>query len=140
MNEDKLYVVRLYDGMDGEWMDVSEEVTKEEAESIWNERTCNGTCRTVYYDIDYYEIFPADTKMTFSNGQSLRSANSRISRCKVTDEMIAKIKAERLKLEGTSTYRLWHILWTKAVGTPEYNKDEWKELDGRLFEQGMLNH
>ena len=64
MNENK-FIVRLYDGFDNEWIDVSEPVNRKEAERIWNERTKDGTQNTSFEDIDYYEIFPADTKMLF---------------------------------------------------------------------------
>jgi len=63
---DELFVVRLYDGFDNLWMDVSEPVNKVEAEKILNEKTKDGTKNTKYADIDYYCIFPADTKMMFS--------------------------------------------------------------------------
>lgn len=62
----ELYVVRLYDGFDNEWMDVSEAISREEAEKILAEKTENGTKMTKFEDIDYYEIFPADTIMLFS--------------------------------------------------------------------------
>ena len=60
------YIVRLYDGFDNEWIDVSEPVSKEEADRIWNEKTGNGTHNTCYANIDYYDIFPEDTVMFFS--------------------------------------------------------------------------
>lgn len=63
---DKKYIVRLYDGFDNEWIDVSSPVSKEEANRIWNEKTNNGTEKTTYNDIDYYAIFEADTVMVFS--------------------------------------------------------------------------
>lgn len=63
--EEELFIVRLYDGFDNKWMDVSEPVSKEEADRIWNEKTENGKKRTSYEDIDYFEIFPADTQMLF---------------------------------------------------------------------------
>jgi len=63
-----LFVVRLYDGFDYEWMDVSKAVTKAEAEVILAEKTGNGTHNTSYSNIDYYRIFPADTKMLYSDG------------------------------------------------------------------------
>lgn len=63
---DKLYIVRLYDGFDGLWVNVSEPVSKGEADKILNKKTDNGTKNTSYDDIDYYKIFPADTKMVFS--------------------------------------------------------------------------
>ena len=61
-----LFVVRLFDGFDFEWMDVSEPVSKEEATRIWNKKTKNGTKQTSFAEIDYYAIFPADTRMLFS--------------------------------------------------------------------------
>lgn len=64
----KLKVVRLYDGFDRQWMDVSKPVPEDEAQRIWNEKTKNGTERTKYADIDYYAIFPADTRMLYSEG------------------------------------------------------------------------
>ena len=105
MSEDKLYVVRLFDGMDGEWMDITDAITEEEAKRIWNKKTKGGTYKTSYDDIDYYDIFPADTKMYFSEGRS-------------------------------QTNRLFHILWIKAVGTPDYNSKEWEELGNRLSKKG----
>jgi hypothetical protein len=65
---DKLFVVRLYDGFDNQWMDVSKPVSKEAAEVILAEKTENGTKNVSYSDIDYYSIFPADTKMLYSDG------------------------------------------------------------------------
>ena len=64
MNEE-LFIVRLYDGFDYVWIDISEPVTKEEAKKIWNEKTKNGTEKTSFGDIDYFDIFPADTKMHY---------------------------------------------------------------------------
>lgn len=58
-----LYVVRLYDGFDRKWLDVSEPVSKQEAEKISDEKTKGGAQNTCYADIDYYNIFPANTKM-----------------------------------------------------------------------------
>lgn len=66
-NLENLFVVRLYDGFDNEWMDVSKPVSKEEATKIWNEKTKNGTQNTKYDDIDYYHIYPADTRMLYSS-------------------------------------------------------------------------
>ena len=60
------YVVRLYDGFDNLWIDVSKPVTLNEAEEIWNQKTDNGTKKTDFQDIDYYKIFEADTKMLYS--------------------------------------------------------------------------
>lgn len=71
-----LYVVRLWDGMDGLWMDVSKPVTLQEATRIWNKHTNNGTKNINFNEIDYYKIYPADTKMLrdVSNYQALVEA------------------------------------------------------------------
>ena len=61
-----LFVVRLFDGFDFVWMDVSDPVSKEEATRIWNEKTKNGTEQIAFKEIDYYAVFPADTRMLFS--------------------------------------------------------------------------
>lgn len=63
---EELFVVRLYDGFDNEWMDVSDPVTRPEARRIWDERTERGTKNTSFSDIDYYAIYPADTTMVHS--------------------------------------------------------------------------
>ena len=62
---DQLYVVRMYDGFDYYWFDVTEPMSKEEAEAEWNKRTCNGTVKANYNHVDYYAVFPADTKMLY---------------------------------------------------------------------------
>ena len=65
---EKLYIVRLYDGFDNQWMDVSRPVPKAEADRILAEKTAGGTKNASYADIDYYRVFPAGTKMLFSDG------------------------------------------------------------------------
>lgn len=67
-NKHDKYVVRLYDGFDNQWIDVSKPLSKEEADAVWKENTQNGTRNTSYGDIDYYKVFPADTKMLYSEG------------------------------------------------------------------------
>lgn len=57
-----LMIVRLWDMMDG-WADISEPISKEEATRLWNEKTGGGKHNISYNDGDYYQIFPADTKM-----------------------------------------------------------------------------
>lgn len=52
------FIVRLYDGFDDQWIDISKPVNKDTASKIWNEKTENGTKNTNYDDIDYYKIFP----------------------------------------------------------------------------------
>jgi hypothetical protein len=63
---ERLFVVRLWDGFDGVWMDVCSPKSEEEANRIWNEKTENGTKHTKFADIDYYRVFPADTVMLYS--------------------------------------------------------------------------
>lgn len=62
-----LYVVRHYDGFDNDWMDVSKPIPWEEALALWNKETEDGTKKTRYRDIDYYKIFPSDTRMVHSS-------------------------------------------------------------------------
>lgn len=70
MNE-PLFVVRFWDGMDGIWYDVTEAVSQQEADAVWNEKTQNGTIKTTFDDIDYYQIFPADTIMKYSGNREM---------------------------------------------------------------------
>lgn len=80
MTED-LYIVRLYDGFDGEWMDVSGPLPKEEALELAGDKnekrmgSAAGKREGSYDDIDYYRAFPADTTMRFSGGNSLTRGN-----------------------------------------------------------------
>lgn len=60
-----LYIVRLWDMFDG-WMDLTDPISKEEADKLWNEKTENGTKNTKYDDGDYYKVFPSDTKMVMT--------------------------------------------------------------------------
>lgn len=62
----QLYKVRLYDGFDYEWIDITEAISYDEAQKVWNERTSNGTKNCKFADIDYYAIFPSDTVMVYS--------------------------------------------------------------------------
>jgi len=64
--EPQLFIVRLYDGFDHEWMDVSDPMSYEEAKRVWDKKTDDGTHHITFDQIDYYEIFPADTIMHFS--------------------------------------------------------------------------
>ena len=61
------YIVRLYDGSDNKWMNISKTVPYAEAKTIWDKHTQNGTKNTKFADIDYYRIFPADTKMLYQD-------------------------------------------------------------------------
>ena len=67
-SETGLYVVRLYDGFDYEWRDVSDAISWDEALAAWKEKTKDGTQNTRYGDIDYYTIYPSDTRMLHSSG------------------------------------------------------------------------
>ncbi len=60
-----LWIVRHYDGFDYTWMDVTKPLPRAEAEAEYAKLTAGGTKNTCFNDIDYYEIFPADTKMLF---------------------------------------------------------------------------
>jgi hypothetical protein len=66
MKTEKLYVVRLYDGFDHLWMDVSGPLPYKEAHKMLMEETKDGTKNAKFEDIDYYAIFPADTTMMYS--------------------------------------------------------------------------
>ena len=62
---EKQYIVRLWDMFDG-WIDISQPLSKEEADFLWNEKTKDGSCNTKYSDGDYYKIFPSDTRMVYT--------------------------------------------------------------------------
>ena len=66
------FTVRVWDGMDGCWCDVVADVDLGFALRTWCERTENGTKSTKFADIDYYRIFPADTKMLWSGDFTMR--------------------------------------------------------------------
>ena len=59
------FTVRLWDGMDGCWCDLNEAigVNAEIALRVWMERTEGGTRKTNFSGIDYFKIFPANTRM-----------------------------------------------------------------------------
>ena len=60
------FIVRLYDGFDNEWIDVSKPVLYEEALKIWCEKTSDGTEKTHFNHIDYYAIYSEDIVMHYS--------------------------------------------------------------------------
>lgn len=64
--EDKKFIVRVYDGFDNAWADVTGPVSKGEADRVWKENTGNGSHHTKFEDIDYYAIFPSNTRMVFN--------------------------------------------------------------------------
>lgn len=69
--DDSLFVVRHWDGFDGEWTDMFGPDSHEKCQRYWDQQTHGGTQNTSYNDIDYYAIFPADTRMRFSEGRSM---------------------------------------------------------------------
>ena len=64
----ELFIVRFYDGFDNQWMDVSEPINRADADALFEKLTMHGAKNTSYADIDYYAIFPADTRMIYSGG------------------------------------------------------------------------
>jgi len=66
--EEGRFVVRLYDGFDNRWIDITGPVTRAEADRVWSEKTKGGTEKTTFNDIDYFRIFPADTRMLYRSG------------------------------------------------------------------------
>lgn len=70
------YVVRLWDGFDGEWMDVSDPLTKDEADKLAGDKnearigSGAGNRNGNYSEIDYFAVFPVNTRMLFSEGRS----------------------------------------------------------------------
>jgi hypothetical protein len=64
------FTLRVWDGMDGCWCDC---VTGDKLHVLthWAERTHNGTEKTKFADIDYYCIFPADTRMLWSGDNEM---------------------------------------------------------------------
>ena len=63
---DSLFVVKLFDGFDFEWIDISDPLPYYKAKEIWDEKTKKGTQKTTFNDIDYYKIFPAEVVMKYS--------------------------------------------------------------------------
>ncbi len=66
------FVVRLWDGMDGTWCDCGEpHALLEGALAVWYQRTERGTKKVAFNEIDYFRIFPADTRMHYSEGREM---------------------------------------------------------------------
>jgi hypothetical protein len=64
---DGTYVVRLWDGFEHRWMDITRKgLSLPEAAKIWDEHTGGGKNHTKYEDMDYYDVFPDDTTMLYS--------------------------------------------------------------------------
>lgn len=75
-DETVLYVVRLWDGWDGIWMDVSDPMPQEEAKILAGDKneersgTGRGNREGKYEEGVYYAAFPADTNMLWSEERS----------------------------------------------------------------------
>lgn len=65
------FTVRLWDGMDGCWCDLPQatNVTSEMALTVWSERTSKGTEKVSFNEIDYFRIFPANTRMGWDGSE-----------------------------------------------------------------------
>lgn len=61
------YILRLYDGFDNQWMDIATG-SYDTVKIAFLKHTANGTKNKQYSDVDYYDIFPADTTMLYSGG------------------------------------------------------------------------
>ena len=60
--EEERFIVRLFDMFDG-WIDIQDNLSKEEADELLSKKTNNGTSKASYSDGDYYAIFPSNTVM-----------------------------------------------------------------------------
>ncbi len=65
------FILRQWDGMDGCWSDCheAEDVDGEIALLAWMERTEQGSKRVSFHEIDYYRIFPANTRMEWDGSE-----------------------------------------------------------------------
>lgn len=75
MADEQLYIVRLWDGFDGEWMDIGEPMPKFDAEQLAGDKNFAklGKRDAGYGDIDYYKAFPSDTVMHFDGSSPERT-------------------------------------------------------------------
>ena len=62
-----LFIVRLYDSENNEWIDLTPPVSETEASKVWIAKTKDATQYTKYEDGDYYGIFPANSDMFFAS-------------------------------------------------------------------------
>ena len=64
---DKPVTLRVWDGVDGCWTDC---MTGDAAKVLreWYQKTDGGTKNVSFNEIDYYRVFPADTKMVWDGG------------------------------------------------------------------------
>jgi hypothetical protein len=62
-SESGLWILRCFDGFDHRWFNISGPLPKQEAFERWLKETKDGTKNTTYGDIDYYALYPDDTRM-----------------------------------------------------------------------------
>jgi hypothetical protein len=80
IHDEDQYVVRLWDGFDGEWMDVSGPLSRADADKLAGDRNQArigagaGNRHGNFDEIDYYAVFPASTRMRFADGNSMTRA------------------------------------------------------------------
>jgi hypothetical protein len=46
---------------------------------------------------------------------------------------------EMQEVSALTNWELFHRLWSKAVDSPRYQKQEWRELESRLTSLGFLD-
>jgi hypothetical protein len=70
---DARFTVRIWDGMDGCWTDCPGAIAVDAATALkaWANKTDNGTKRIRFDEIDYYRIFPAETRMVYDNDNEM---------------------------------------------------------------------
>ena len=61
--ENMRFVVRLYDWYDRHWIDCKSDLSWDDAVIEWKKETDDGLKMACYGDKDYYDIFPANTRM-----------------------------------------------------------------------------
>jgi hypothetical protein len=68
-----LWQVRLWDMMDGTWVDVGDPMPRAEAEQNAKDRNEEkyGKPNAGFNDGDYYAVFPSDTKLHWSDGRMM---------------------------------------------------------------------
>lgn len=114
---EQLWVVRLYDGFDNEWMDITKPLTRSEADRVWNEKTANGTKKRNYQDIDYYAIRLADTNMANSTESGLVPTQSGLE---PVEPVEASDEYQELLMGGAADEQSSEELKTPADLTQEY--------------------
>ncbi len=67
-SESGRYALRIWDGMDGCWSNV-QEGRLHEVLQLWSESTVRGTSKTRFDEIDYYKVFPAETRMKWDGSE-----------------------------------------------------------------------